>query len=173
MKLKDFKNPETERLKFKITCREDVKLIYALRSSPIVRQYIIQPLFTKNEEAVAHINKLERFLEEDKSLSWTLVEKFSNKKIGSICFWNFSEDRKTAEVGYDLLPAYFKKGFMSEALQAVIDFGFNSLDLNRIEAFTHIENEPSKKMLIANRFVLQPKRKDKGFPKNTIYVLDK
>ncbi|WP_290699116.1 GNAT family N-acetyltransferase [Lacinutrix sp.] len=173
MKLKDFKNPETERLILNKSSMEDVGLVYALRSNPIVRKYIMQPLFTKKEEAVAHVNKLERFLAEDKSISWTLTDKALNKKIGSICFWNFSEDKKTAEVGYDLLPEYFKKGYMSEALKAVINFGFNSLDLNTIEAFTRIDNESSKKLLLVNGFKLEKEREDPGFPKNIIYTLNK
>lgn len=173
MKLSSFKNPETNRLVFKKSSMEDVDLVYALRSSLIVRQYIMQPLFTKQDEAIAQINKLETFLTEDKSISWTLINKLSKKKIGSICLWNFSEDRRIAEVGYDLLPEYFKKGFMSEALQAVIDFGFTKLNLNSIEAFTHIENESSKKLLVTNGFVFQPERKDPGFPKNAIYTLVK
>ena len=173
MKLSNLKNPETDRLVFTNTNMEDVAHVYASRSSPIVRKYIMQPLYTKEEEAVAHINKLMGFLEEDKSISWTLIDKESNKKIGSICLWNFSEDRKTAEVGYDLLPDYFKKGYMSEALQAVICLGFKYINLNRIEAFTHAENENSKKLLLANGFVFEPEREDVGFPKNRIYTLGK
>ncbi|AUC83342.1 GNAT family N-acetyltransferase [Lacinutrix sp. Bg11-31] len=173
MKLSRFKNPETERLVFTNTNLEDVALVFASRSSPIVRKYIIQPLYTKEEEAVAHINKLISYLEEDKSISWTLINKVTNEKIGSICLWNFSQDRKTAEVGYDLLPEYFRKGYMSEALQAVIKFGLNDLNLSIIEAFTHIENESSKKLLVTNGFVLQPEREDPGFPKNSIYILCK
>ena len=173
MKLSNFKPPETERLVFANTSMKDVALVFASRSSPIVRKYIMQPLCTKQEEAVAHINKLIGFLEEDKSISWTLINKVSNEKIGGICLWNFSEDRKIAEVGYDLLPEYFRKGYMTEALQAVIDFGFKNLNLNTIEAFTHIENESSKKLLVKNGFVLQPEREDPGFPKNTIYTLNK
>ena len=173
MKLSNFKNPETIRLLFTHTNMEDIDLVFASRSSPIVRKYIMQPLYKMQEEAVAHIKKLIGYLDEDKSISWTLIDKDTNKKIGSICLWNFSEDRKTAEVGYDLLPEYFKKGYMSEALQAVIKFGFNNLKLNTLEAFTHIENESSKTLLVKNGFVLQVEREDPGFPKNSIYTLNK
>jgi ribosomal-protein-alanine N-acetyltransferase len=171
MKLANSKNPETKRLFFSKSSMDDVALVFALRSSPIVRKYIMQPLITKQEEAIAHITKLEDFLAENKSISWTLNKKASNEKIGGICLWNFSEDKKTAEVGYDLLPEHFRKGYMSEALQAVIDFGFNTLNLNSIEAFTHIENEASIKLLTSNGFILQADRKDPGFPKNSIYTL--
>lgn len=172
MKLLNSINPETKRLFFSKSSIEDVALIFTLRSSPIVTKYIMRPLYAEQEEAVAHINKLKNFLKEDKSISWTLNKKDSKAKIGGICLWNFSEDKKTAEVGYDLLPEYFKKGFMTEALQAVIDFGFNTLNLNTIEAFTHLENEASKKLLISNGFIFQPERKDPGFPKNLIYTIE-
>lgn len=173
MKLINLKNPDTERLVFVATSMDDVALVFQSRSNPIVRKYIMQPLYTKEEEAINHIKKLISYLKEDKSISWTLIDKTLNKKIGGICLWNFSEDRKTAEVGYDLLPEYFRKGYMSEALKAVIDLGFKDLNLDRIEAYTHIENESSKKLLVACGFVHQSERKDPGFPKNSIYTLGK
>ncbi|WP_083477147.1 GNAT family N-acetyltransferase [Lacinutrix algicola] len=173
MKLISLKKPETERLLFVTTSMDDVALVFESRSNPIVRKYIMQPLYTKEEEAISHIKKLIGYLEEDKSISWTLIDKTLNKKIGGICLWNFSEDRKTAEVGYDLLPDYFRKGYMSEALKAVIELGFIDLNLNTIEAFTHVENESSKRLLVACGFVHQPERKDPGFPKNSIYALQK
>lgn len=167
----NFKTPETERLTFKYTDMEDVDHIFALRSSPIVRKYIMQPLAKNEEEAVKHINKLMHFLADDVAIAWTLINKTSNKKLGEICLWNFSEDKKTAEVGYYLLPEYFNKGFMSEALQAVLNFGFNTLKLNTIEAFTHLENKSSIKLLEIHKFILQPERQDPGFPMNKIYSL--
>ena len=173
MKYANLKTPETKRLAFKYTDLEDAALVFALRSSPIVRKYIMQPLAKKEEEAITHINKLIYNLNENIAIAWTLIDKTSIEKIGSICLWNFSEDKKTAEVGYDLLPDYFNKGYMSEALEAVIHFGFNKFNLNTIEAFTHIENEPSKKVLEKNGFMFQPERKDEGFPKNVIYTLEK
>ena len=66
--------------------------------------------------------------------------------------WNFSSDRKTAELGYDLLPEFFNKGIMSEALQQVILFGQETLKLNTIEAYTHQDNSNSIKLL--EKFIL-------------------
>ena len=80
--------------------------------------------------------------------------------IGSICLWNFSEDQKTAEIGYDLSPDYQGKGIMHESLCRIIEFGFQNLNLEFIEAFTHYKNEPSKKLLENNGFKLVPGKKD-------------
>ncbi|RLJ30734.1 acetyltransferase (GNAT) family protein [Chryseobacterium sp. 7] len=48
--------------------------------------------------------------------------------IGTICLWNFSQDCKTTEVGYELLPEYHRQGIMCEALK-VLNFGFNELNI--------------------------------------------
>lgn len=61
--------------------------------------------------------------------------------------WNFSKNNKTSEVGYDLNPIFQGKGIMNEALKSVVDFGFSKLNLNKIEEFTHKENESSKRLL--------------------------
>ncbi|MGB1211670.1 MAG: GNAT family N-acetyltransferase [Lacinutrix venerupis] len=173
MKLINSKNLESKRLILRSTNMDDVELVYALRSNAIVRKYIMQPLYKTQEEAVIHIKNLLIYLKENKSISWTIINKKTNQKLGSICLWNLSEDRKTAEVGYDLLPEYFNKGYMSEALQEVISFGFNKLRLKAIEAFTHTENKASKKLLLANGFTQDSKRKDLDFPKNIIFTLKK
>jgi [ribosomal protein S5]-alanine N-acetyltransferase len=61
-------------------------------------------------------------------------------------YWH-RKDRR-ASVGYDLARAYWKQGIMTEALQAVIDFGFERMDLNRIEADCAVENEASARVLL-------------------------
>lgn len=73
--------------------------------------------------------------------------------------WNFSKNKKTAEVGYDLDPEFQSKGIMSESLKMIIDFGLKKLKLDKIEAFTHAENESSKKLLEKNGFRLMRREK--------------
>ncbi len=84
----------------------------------------------------------------DKSISWGITTKESNILIGSICLWNFSEDKKTAEVGYDLDPEFQGKGIMSEALKAVLNFGFKRRGFDTIEAHTDYRNNPSEKLWV-------------------------
>jgi ribosomal-protein-alanine N-acetyltransferase len=93
--------------------------------------------------------------------------------LGTICLWNFSEDRKTAEVGYELLPDHHRKGIMSEALTAVLNYGFNQLHLQEIVAMTNTFNENSKGLLLKHDFVLEEGRKDEGFTDNLVFSLKK
>ena len=53
------------------------------------------------------------------------------------------DDNRAAEVGYSLARGLWNRGLMTEALRAVIDFGFRGLNLNRIEAQHESENPAS------------------------------
>lgn len=172
MKLTKNSNIETERLILKAMTINDVEITYKLRSNIEVRKYIMQTLCKTRTEAEAHVEKVLRLQEENKTVTWVIHYKPENLKIGTICFWNFSDDRKKAELGYDLLPQYFNKGFMSEALQAVILFGKQKLNLNIVEAYTHEDNSNSIKLLEKFGFIFQPERKDEDYLTNNIYTLD-
>ena len=57
-----------------------------------------------------------------------------------------------AEIGYALLPDYYKKGIADEALKAVIDYGFNTMNLHSIEANLNPDNIASAELLEKNNF---------------------
>ena len=70
-----------------------------------------------------------------------------DKLIGTICLFNFLDDNKLAEIGYELLPGYQGLGIMQEATSKVIDFGIQHIGLNSIKAYTHSENQRSTRLL--------------------------
>ena len=90
-----------------------------------------------------------------------------------LCLWNFSLDRLKAEVGYDLHYDFQNKGIMSEALKCILKFGFEKFELEEIEAYTHYENESSKRLLQKNRFKLIKNKKDANNADNLVYVIKK
>jgi ribosomal-protein-alanine N-acetyltransferase len=73
--------------------------------------------------------------------------------IGTVCFVNWSKNDRCAEIGYDLSKEYWGKGFMAEALKVFMNYGFEDMNLNRIEATTNPKNERSKKLLNRLGFV--------------------
>ena len=131
------------------------------------------PKFSTLEDAKDFVAKRTEDIKNNKSLYWSITIKGNTKMIGSICLWNFSTDRKVAEVGYDLNPIFHNQGIMSEALQCILNFGFNTLYLNEIEAFTHRLNEPSKRLLIKHNFVLQADRIDEDNLDNLIFTINR
>ena len=93
--------------------------------------------------------------------------------MGSICLWNFSDDLKTGEVGYDLHPNYQNMGMMTEAMREVIRYGFEDLKLNQITAYTHYSNTNSIKLLKKNGFAIMEDLIDSDNADNIILSLRK
>ncbi len=166
-----FPNLETKRLLLRQLENGDSKAIQFLRSDKTVNKFVKRPRTNTINEATAFINKINIGILENDWLFWSITIKEDPELIGTICIWNFSKDRKTAEIGYDLNPKYHRQGVMNEALSTVLNYGFQTLNLTTIEAFTHRNNESSKKLLIKNNFIHIPDRKDKNNLDNIIYAI--
>jgi ribosomal-protein-alanine N-acetyltransferase len=67
--------------------------------------------------------------------------------IGTCGFHPFDNDNSRVEIGYDLAVAYWRRGIMTEALHAMLHYGFATLNLHRIEAVTTPENYASRRLL--------------------------
>ena len=78
---------------------------------------------------------------------WAIVYEPDGKMIGTCGFTSFGFASDSAEVGYVLSPEYWGKGIMQEALARVLRFGFEELDLHRIEAKYITENERSRHVM--------------------------
>lgn len=78
---------------------------------------------------------------------WAVVFKENSKMIGTCGFTRFDCRNDLAEVGYVLNPDYWGKGIAGEAVSAVMDFGFNKLQLHRIEARFMHGNDKSRRVM--------------------------
>lgn len=125
----------------------DSPAIFRLRADPEVAVYLNRKLQTEVEEAEAFIAKLTGGFDEGKWYYWLVKSKEEGTFLGTICLWNFSEDRFSAEVGYELLPEHQGKGYAREALAAILEYGFISLGLTRIDGIVEEGNERSKALL--------------------------
>ena len=175
MNFKPFPEINTERLLLRKIEISDCDAILFLRSDEAVTKFIERPENRKTKsiaDAVKFIKDLNEYLETNKSVTWGITLKNDPKIIGTICFWNFSQDYKTAEVGYDLNPKFQGQGIMNESMKMIIDFGFQKLKLDKIEAFTHSENVSSKKLLVNNGFLFIENRKDPNNESNIIFELE-
>lgn len=164
---------ETERLQLKEIGESNVEDILKIRSNEIINQFVQRNSPKNNYDALQFILTIKENTRNNQTFYWGISLKDQPNLIGTICLWNFSEDRKVAEVGYELLPDYHRKGMMSEALSAVLNFGFNDLHLQEIVAMTNRFNENSKNLLLKHEFVLEDGREDEGFPENLVFSLKK
>jgi ribosomal-protein-alanine N-acetyltransferase len=164
---------QTSRLQLISLEKKNAKQVLFLRSDRVVNQFIKRQTPSNIDDALAFIVKIQREYQNKESVSWAIHLKDDPLMIGSICLWNFSSDRKTAEVGYDLNPAYHNQGIMTEALQAILHFGFERLALETIKAFTHYANESSKRLLTKNGFSIVAGEKDTDNEDNVIFSVHK
>jgi ribosomal-protein-alanine N-acetyltransferase len=166
-----FSDIQTERLVLRRPKEADWETISYLRSDLKVNKFIKRQSAETKVKAIAFITKIRAGIEAETILYWVITEIDSDRMIGSICLWNFSEDRKTAETGYDLHPKFQGKGIMSEALSSVIDLGFNQLGLSIITAYTDGANQSSLRLLERNNFKLLQGERDSDNENNVIYEL--
>ena len=125
----------------------DEKEILALRSDAHNRRYIDGPLAKDSAEAIQFIEKIRKGIAANQWLYWSLRLKESGPLIGSVCLWNFSDDQRIADVGYELAPSHQGQGYMTEILEVIISYGLQTLELEKIVAYTHHQNIKSRELL--------------------------
>ncbi len=88
-----------------------------------------------------------------KFLYHQLIDKKTRAIIGWCGFHTWYIDHNRAEIGYGLFDDDYKnKGIMSEAIVSIVNYGFDNMNLERIEAFVSPNNTPSKKLLKRMKF---------------------
>ena len=158
-----FQNLETERLYLRRVVKEDVNEIFALRSDQEVMKYIPRPLLKTEEEALAHIAMIDEKIDSNEGINWAITLKGNPKLIGIIGHYRIRPEHFRAEVGYMLLPEYQGKGIISEAINEVVNYGFEVMQLHSIEAIIDPENFASEKVLQKNGFVKEAHLKENEF----------
>jgi ribosomal-protein-alanine N-acetyltransferase len=94
--------------------------------------------------------------------------------IGSCGYYHLNRAFRSAEMGYDLHPAFWRQGFMTEALTAAIDHGFSDryfFRLNRVEALTYLQHEASVGLLKKLGFQEEGIRREYGYWKGQFHDL--
>ena len=148
-----FQNIETERLLLRRIDNTDAAEVLSLRSNPDTMKYIPRPLAKSKEDALAHIAMIEEKIVNNTGINWAITIKGEPKLIGIIGHYKISPENHRAEMGYMLDPEVSGKGYMTEAIKAVVAYGFEQMNLHSIEAIIDPENIASEIVLQKNGFV--------------------
>lgn len=84
--------------------------------------------------------------------NWEIILKEENVAVGGIGFSGLPSETGTSMTGYGLDVRYHGRGIASEALQAIIPWGFKNENLKAIVADTPLLNFPSQRVLQKNGF---------------------
>ncbi|MFN2493203.1 MAG: GNAT family N-acetyltransferase [Pyrinomonadaceae bacterium] len=121
---------------------EDVDALYKIFGNPVVMRYWSTPPLPDRDAAIELLNEIHDGFHQRAFLKWGVVLT-DNKLIGTVTLFHLDFDHHRAEIGYALDHAYWGKGYMGEALRAVLNYSFDALKLHRIEADVDPRNEAS------------------------------
>ncbi|MFC5400000.1 GNAT family N-acetyltransferase [Undibacterium jejuense] len=143
----------TPRLRLRPLRASDVEDMFDVYSDPKVMQYGSTPPWTSLEDARTSLSRTDVGMKEGQFLRLALTIGDSDHFIGDCCLFKFDQQCRHAEVGYSMGAAYWGQGYMHEALIALLNYGFQTLNLNRIEADIDPHNLASARCLEKLGFV--------------------
>jgi len=154
----------TKRLLLRQMTMEDAPQLQLLRSNEEVMQYINRPLTKTLKEAQMWVGKIREALKNNEGITWSICLKGnSDVSIGNIGLWRIDKENYRAEIGYMLLPQFHNKGYMSEALKEVLNYGFKQMNLHSLEAQIDPRNKASEALLKKAGFVQEGYFKENYF----------
>lgn len=143
----------TKRLVLRQISVDDVKEVFTLRSDTTIMQFINRPLAKTTPDALQLIQKIIDCTAAVEGITWAISLQNNTTLIGTIGFWMIDKENHRAEIGYLLHPDHQQKGIMQEAIEAVLAYGFTTMQLHSVEANVNPANEASKKLLDKNKFI--------------------
>jgi [ribosomal protein S5]-alanine N-acetyltransferase len=145
--LKGFPQIETERLILRKLTDNDVEDIFEYANRQDVTEFLIWYPHKNIQDSADFVKFTWKQFQKEISIVWGIEIKEDKKMIGTIDLRNWNTNDRCGDIGYAIAPKYWKRGITSEALNAVINFGFEKLQLNRIEAHCEEENTGSWKVM--------------------------
>lgn len=138
---------ETRRLLLRQMERSDADDMYDYARRQDTSRYLLWSPHPSLAYTRSYLTMIGRFYRKGQFFDWAVIEKVSGRMIGTCGFTRLSEQHHVGEIGYVLNPDYHGRGYATEAVRAVIDYGFGVLDLNRIEGRYMAENIPSRRVM--------------------------
>lgn len=143
---------ETTRLVLREITKKDAENFYRLRSSKEAMRFIDKPLAESLDEIRSFIKYIDKKRKDNETISWGISLKENGELIGTISYHSIEKENYRAELGYMLLPEYWRQGIISEAIPKVINYGFNNMKLHSIAANINPNHQVSRKILEKFKF---------------------
>jgi ribosomal-protein-alanine N-acetyltransferase len=148
-----FTNIETVRLVLKCIDHGDRDFIFEEFQNDFINRYLY------DEEPMMDISQADELIdfytvaEPRNQNRWVLIDKTTNTKLGTCGYHLWNPDNKEVEIGFELMEQYNGKGYMLEAIEAIIGFARHKMMVERINAIAYIENKSCIKLLERLRFI--------------------
>jgi [ribosomal protein S5]-alanine N-acetyltransferase len=158
----------TARLVLREVVAADAPDVFIFRSDPEVQKYNSEPM-KDVAEATALIDELQQGYKDQQSLSWGITLRTEPRVLGLCSIHQWDRYHRRAEIGYDLARSQWGQGIGTEAVGAIVRFGFEQLAVHRLEAYTIIDNFASVRMLEKLGFQLEGVRRDYSWEEDGLF----
>ena len=151
----------------------DAETILAITNDKDVMEFYGESgAWLKNsDEAMSEINWGLSLFEENAG-RWVIASESNDKYVGDIGFFSFDPANKKAEIGFKLDKAYWGQGITSQFTAQLLEYAFEELGYNRIEALVDPRNVGSSKVLLKNGFIKEGTLRDYEFEHGAFVDLD-
>ena len=144
---------ETDRLVLRQVTQDDANSLLTYLSDKEVMKYVGLEPFKSIDDAMDEISWYQSIFEKSTGIRWGITLKEQGEVIGSCGFLNVVSQHYRSEIGVELSGEHWGKGIASEAFEAVIRYGFEQMNLQRIEALIEPHNKPSQKLAEKQGFI--------------------
>ncbi len=138
---KDIPTIKTKRLTLRKITKNDLTDIFKYSSDPEVSKYLLWEPHASIRVTKDYITAVTKKYKEGQFYSWGI--EYDGRMIGTSGFSKIDVLNDCAEVGYVIARECWGRGIATEALLALLEFGFERLILKRIEAVYMTENKVS------------------------------
>ncbi len=139
----DLPTLRTPRLVLRAARMSDAGDMYAYSRDPEVARHVLWEAHTSIRQTRAYLRYLLRQYRAGQPSTFVIELAAEHRVIGTIGLMWMQGDSRSAEIGYSLGRAWWNRGLMTEAVQAILAFCFDTLRLNRVEAQHETDNPAS------------------------------
>ncbi len=152
---KEFPIQQSERLILRKVTKADIDDIFEIYSSEEVAEFDdFEPLDSK-EGSLKIIEGNHKQFDDKDQIRWMLEAKDTHELIGTCGLYDFDECSNNCTLGYDLKVKEWNKGFITEAINIVTKYAFDTMKLHRVMALVTPGNKASERVLEKNGYVYE------------------
>ncbi len=141
----------TERLDLiEVSSLHTPDLFQLVTDNRVSRFFNVMPA-TQVSDMEKAVERFRKMYADKTGIRWAIQLKGATNIVGTIGFYNLT-DKHRGVLAYALIPEYWNKGYVSEALEQILRFGFQDLELMRIDAEIRPGNIPSEQVLLKYGF---------------------
>jgi ribosomal-protein-alanine N-acetyltransferase len=124
---------------------DQIAVFQGLSDPDVIRYYGVE--YHSLADTKAQMDWYRDIQQQGSGIWWAITTEAVGDLIGTCGLYNIQAQHRKAELGYWLLPHYWRQGVMRATLETVMAYGFGTLNLHRIEAYVETKNVASGRLL--------------------------